>query len=233
MEILRSSYLHSGISYTVKTPSLYWISPQIPTSHARPLRYIYIHICVCVIYMRWICEASRYVKSQDSDHLALSLINITASAIRCRKAFPCVFYALADLWLAVNVKSWFYKSWSSKLKRYPFALDIYEYFTTIYTALMLQNLLKCSWNHRDAISLIYKCNSVLVCLYFFFNTNQTFNCQICLGIRRSPQWDSSNDETKSSYWITALGSLLVPRHTSRCYSVFTPLIFFHLNIDVH
>ena len=30
--VVRSSYLHNGISYTGKMASLYWISPQVPTN---------------------------------------------------------------------------------------------------------------------------------------------------------------------------------------------------------
>ena len=37
--VIRSSYLHNGISYTGKMSSLYWISPQFPREHwgSRPL----------------------------------------------------------------------------------------------------------------------------------------------------------------------------------------------------
>ena len=52
--VVRSSYLHNGISYTGKTISLYWFSPQGPVFIGRLSLHVY-RIPIIEIRLSWNC----------------------------------------------------------------------------------------------------------------------------------------------------------------------------------
>ena len=74
--VVRSSYLHSGISYTGKMTFLYWFSPQIllPLRLRSATAYVWTHVMICVeanfppASAQRMCERTFRVELIISDH---------------------------------------------------------------------------------------------------------------------------------------------------------------------
>ena len=61
--VVRSSYLHNGISYTGKTASLYWISPLAISMAGVRRRLLYRCYCDSYMHLRSVCLLCAYLHS--------------------------------------------------------------------------------------------------------------------------------------------------------------------------
>ena len=62
--VVKSSYLHNGISYTGKMASFYWINPQSSTAHAQIqhcMRYVWFSLITTYFYMFMIASMTKLI----------------------------------------------------------------------------------------------------------------------------------------------------------------------------